>query len=109
MQGQSINRSSMKYNIPARTLRDWMKRLNIKSVFTNNPPSRDTNVGDSSTSPPPSQGDKSLSLAPRGSTSSQDDASSTTSNENEPLVMDHGDKSREQHGCRQEVIGPSKI
>ena len=27
-------RSSMKYNIPARTLRDWMKRLNIKSVFT---------------------------------------------------------------------------
>ncbi len=24
----------MKYNIPARTLRDWMKRLNIKSVFT---------------------------------------------------------------------------
>lgn len=34
MSGQSINRSSMKYNIPARTLRDWMKRLNIKSVFT---------------------------------------------------------------------------
>jgi hypothetical protein len=34
MEGQSINRSSMKYNIPARTLRDWMKRLNIKSVFT---------------------------------------------------------------------------
>ncbi len=33
-EGQSINRSSMKYNIPARTLRDWMKRLNIKSVFT---------------------------------------------------------------------------
>ena len=32
----SINRSSMKYNIPARTLRDWMKRLNIKSVFTHN-------------------------------------------------------------------------
>ena len=34
MGGQSINRSSMKHNIPARTLRDWMKRLNIKSVFT---------------------------------------------------------------------------
>ena len=34
MEGQSINRSSMKFNIPARTLRDWMKRLNIKSVFT---------------------------------------------------------------------------
>ena len=34
MAGQSINRSSMKYNIPARTIRDWMKRLNIKSVFT---------------------------------------------------------------------------
>jgi hypothetical protein len=34
MEGQSINRSSMKHNIPARTLRDWMKRLNIKSVFT---------------------------------------------------------------------------
>ena len=26
----------MRYNIPARTLRDWMKRLNIKSVFTHN-------------------------------------------------------------------------
>ena len=36
MEGQSINRSSMKFNIPARTLRDWMKRLNIKSVFTHN-------------------------------------------------------------------------
>ncbi|XP_040570896.1 uncharacterized protein [Lepeophtheirus salmonis] len=36
MEGQSINRSSTKYNIPARTLRDWMKRLNIKSVFTHN-------------------------------------------------------------------------
>ena len=34
MNGQSINRSSMKHSIPARTLRDWMKRLNIKSVFT---------------------------------------------------------------------------
>jgi len=34
MEGQSINRSSMKHNIPARTLRDWMKRLNIKSVYT---------------------------------------------------------------------------
>jgi hypothetical protein len=34
MDGQSINRSSNKFNIPARTLRDWMKRLNIKSVFT---------------------------------------------------------------------------
>ena len=38
MEGQSINRSSMKFNIPARTLRDWMKRLNIKSVFTHHPP-----------------------------------------------------------------------
>jgi len=34
MNGQSINRSSHKHNIPARTLRDWMKRLNIKSVYT---------------------------------------------------------------------------
>jgi hypothetical protein len=34
MAGQSINRSSMKHNIPARTLRDWMKRLNIKSMYT---------------------------------------------------------------------------
>lgn len=32
--GKSINSSSNKFNIPARTLRDWMKRLNIKSVFT---------------------------------------------------------------------------
>jgi hypothetical protein len=34
MDGQSINRSSMRFHIPARTLRDWMKRLNIKSVYT---------------------------------------------------------------------------
>ena len=32
--GKSINSSSQRYAIPARTLRDWMKRLNIKSVFT---------------------------------------------------------------------------
>ena len=31
-----VVRSSVKYNIPARTLRDWMKRMNIKSVFTHN-------------------------------------------------------------------------
>jgi hypothetical protein len=37
MAGQSINRSSLKHNIPARTLRDWMKRLNIKSVYTHHP------------------------------------------------------------------------
>jgi len=48
MEGQSINRSSMKHNIPARTLRDWMKRLNIKSVFTHN---KEGSVG--STSPEP--------------------------------------------------------
>ena len=56
----------MKYNIPARTLRDWMKRLNIKSVFTHNhsttsssssssnqnqndTPSSPLNIGDTST------------------------------------------------------------
>ena len=39
----------MKYNIPARTLRDWMKRLNIKSVFTHN------HSSSSSTSSPSSQ------------------------------------------------------
>ena len=33
---QCAFRSSVKYNIPARTLRDWMKRMNIKSVFTHN-------------------------------------------------------------------------
>jgi len=48
MEGQSINRSSMKHNIPARTLRDWMKRLNIKSVYTHN---KEGSVG--STSPEP--------------------------------------------------------
>ena len=31
----------MKYNIPARTLRDWMKRLNIKSVFTHHSQNKD--------------------------------------------------------------------
>lgn len=31
----------MKYNIPARTLRDWMKRLNIKSVFTHHSHTKD--------------------------------------------------------------------
>jgi len=31
----------MKYNIPARTLRDWMKRLNIKSVFTHHSQQKD--------------------------------------------------------------------
>jgi len=51
MEGQSINRSSMKHNIPARTLRDWMKRLNIKSVFTHNKDSKEGSVG--STSPEP--------------------------------------------------------
>ena len=34
----------MKYNIPARTLRDWMKRLNIKSVFTHNNHSSSSNA-----------------------------------------------------------------
>merc|ERR1719445_1842231 len=43
MNGQSINRSSMKHNIPARTLRDWMKRLNIKSVFTHRSHNKERN------------------------------------------------------------------
>ena len=43
MNGQSINRSSMKHNIPARTLRDWMKRLNIKSVFTHHSHNKERN------------------------------------------------------------------
>ena len=34
VKGQSINKTSNKFSIPARTLRDWMKRLKIKSVFT---------------------------------------------------------------------------
>lgn len=51
MEGQSINRSSMKYNIPARTLRDWMKRLNIKSVYTHHAKDKDGSIG--STSPEP--------------------------------------------------------
>jgi len=32
--GQSIFRTSRKHNIPLDTLQDWMKRLNIKSIFT---------------------------------------------------------------------------
>ncbi|CAB4068624.1 unnamed protein product [Lepeophtheirus salmonis] len=43
MDGKSINRSSNKYNIPPRTLRDWMKRLNIKSAFTYNQSSKEFN------------------------------------------------------------------
>ena len=43
-------RSSMKYNIPCRTLRDWMKRLNIKSVFNYKGDYRKT-VKDYSTNP----------------------------------------------------------
>ena len=50
MEGQSINRSSMKHNIPARTLRDWMKRLNIKSVYTHN---KDSSSSVGSNSPEP--------------------------------------------------------
>jgi len=42
MDGQSINRSSMKHNIPARTLRDWMKRYNIKSQFTHHSHGKDS-------------------------------------------------------------------
>lgn len=57
MEGQSINRSSMKHNIPARTLRDWMKRLNIKSVYTHHSSNKEGSVG--STSPEP---DLALSL-----------------------------------------------
>ena len=44
----------MKYNIPARTLRDWMKRLNIKSVFTHNH-SNSSSSASSSTSSNPNQ------------------------------------------------------
>jgi len=61
MEGQSINRSSMKHNIPARTLRDWMKRLNIKSVYTHHA-SKDKEGSVGSTSPEP---DMNLSLAER--------------------------------------------
>jgi len=63
MNGQSINRSSMKHNIPARTLRDWMKRLNIKSVFTHHSHNKerttsqdgneDESMSSSTTSPEP--------------------------------------------------------
>jgi len=58
MEGQSINRSSMKHNIPARTLRDWMKRLNIKSVYTHHS-TKDKEGSVGSTSPEP---DVNLSL-----------------------------------------------
>merc|ERR1719419_1201156 len=49
MNGQSINRSSMKHNIPARTLRDWMKRLNIKSVFTHHSNNRERSTSQDGT------------------------------------------------------------
>jgi len=52
MEGQSINRSSMKHNIPARTLRDWMKRLNIKSVYTHHSnKDKEGSIGSSSPEP----------------------------------------------------------
>ena len=61
MEGQSINRSSMKHNIPARTLRDWMKRLNIKSVYTHhNGKDKEGSVGSNSPEP-----DISLTLSDR--------------------------------------------
>jgi len=47
MNGQSINRSSMKHNIPARTLRDWMKRYNIKSQFTHHSHGKDSSRSNS--------------------------------------------------------------
>ena len=42
----------MKYNIPARTLRDWMKRLNIKSVFTHNHSNSSSSTSSSTSSNP---------------------------------------------------------
>ena len=42
----------MKYNIPARTLRDWMKRLNIKSVFTHNHSNSSSSASSSTSSNP---------------------------------------------------------
>ena len=86
MEGQSINRSSMKHNIPARTLRDWMKRLNIKSVYTHHTSNKEGSVG--STSPEP---DLALSLEKlrNAALSGAGSASSfTDDDEPEPLKID---------------------
>jgi len=74
MNGQSINRSSMKHNIPARTLRDWMKRLNIKSVFTHHSSNGKERSG--------SQGTEDESLA-----SSSPEPLALTSSSPEPLAL----------------------
>lgn len=68
----------MKYNIPARTLRDWMKRLNIKSVFTHNHSSSSI----SSSSSLPSQNQNNTDLTASTTTTTIDAAAATLAKTN---------------------------
>jgi len=89
MEGQSINRSSMKHNIPARTLRDWMKRLNIKSVYTHHS-SKDKEGSVGSNSPEP---DLNLSLAERIRNLVGNNAAPSAANINTSGEMDEDESS----------------
>ena len=57
----------MKFNIPARTLRDWMRRLNIKSVFTHT----QTNGKPDGTPRASSDGDDACSVTSSGSSNNE--------------------------------------
>ena len=102
MAGQSINRSSMKHAIPARTLRDWMKRLNITSVFTH--AHRNGKAGErggsqgveeeslASNSPEPLLSPTSLRMIQAGFNSSQMEVEEEE--EEEALAIDYGQEGR---------------
>merc|ERR550525_1042917 len=102
MAGQSINRSSMKHAIPARTLRDWMKRLNITSVFTH--AHRNAKAGErggsqgveeeslASNSPEPLLSPTNLRMIQAGFNSSQMEVEEEE--EEEALAIDYGQEGR---------------
>eukprot|EP00088_Acartia_fossae_P070010 TRINITY_DN9264_c0_g1_i1.p1 TRINITY_DN9264_c0_g1~~TRINITY_DN9264_c0_g1_i1.p1 ORF type:complete len:428 (-),score=68.11 TRINITY_DN9264_c0_g1_i1:470-1753(-) len=90
MEGQSINRSSMKHNIPARTLRDWMKRLNIKSVYTHhNGKDKEGSVG--STSPEPDIAERFRAVA--GAMASVNTSTEIEEDDAETLKIDESSQS----------------
>lgn len=88
-EGQSINRSSVKYNIPARTLRDWMKRMNIKSVFTHNNGSVKSESGSLDSRNPSMESNDALSIVSNGelSITSSDQQMQVTSGGIQPSMV----------------------
>jgi len=89
MEGQSINRSSMKHNIPARTLRDWMKRLNIKSVYTHhNGKDKEGSIGSNSPEP-----DISMTLSDRFRLAAAAAGSTASVNTSTEIEIDDDDES----------------